>query len=167
MSTDCENAASPGEGPSMRYRASVVFPLIYSALGIVAILGWGTLNEIFVGTVWFLSMPLGFLGLAVAGELSEANMYRALIYPIFLGAVQWVILGLLVDLWLAKRRRLHCHSILWATCPHCGYSLIGNVSGRCSECGALIRGARGAHDIATIGNRPAGNDTANSNTDSP
>jgi hypothetical protein len=57
-------------------------------------------------------------------------------------------MALLPALWLAclQRRRLRQDP---RQCRHCGYSLIGNESGVCPECGAPVRLATGGEDAVT------------------
>jgi uncharacterized paraquat-inducible protein A len=40
--------------------------------------------------------------------------------------------------WKQKRARTAAHRVARGACHHCGYSLVGNVSGVCPECGTPV-----------------------------
>ena len=116
--------------PKLRLRNTFLFPLAYVALfflGIPEPIGGES-------CIWYLSFPLGLLALVVAGgSTGEGSMIVGAFAILFLGATQYVGIGLYVDHWLLKRRLRYLREA--AICPYCGYSLVGNVSGRCPECG--------------------------------
>lgn len=68
---------------------------------------------------------------ADAAEFAEVFMPAiAAVQPIAL----WISLCF-GGLWALAPGLFRLHRIVAATCPNCGYSLQGNVSGRCPECG--------------------------------
>ena len=56
-----------------------------------------------------------------------------------IGLSYGLIAAFLAWLWPVRRRP----SVNGPRCPKCDYSLIGNVSGRCPECGRKIEGSGG------------------------
>jgi hypothetical protein len=69
---------------------------------------------------------------ALLGDAHLGGGWHALIIPF------WTLLAVVATptgvLWLVDRRRIPP-----GHCQHCGYDLTGNISGRCPECGEVVR----------------------------
>lgn len=65
-------------------------------------------------------------------------------------ALTWPLPAIFAIRWRRRRRRISQH-----LCLHCGYSLTGNTSGTCSECGTPIQQSA-PRTVAQIGERGGG-----------
>lgn len=103
-------------------------------------------------TWWFLLIPLD--GVVIFGDfvaLDEMRSpYTAQLFRSEMGYA-WIVACLLA--WNLPLFTLFARVLAWhcsrrpdvalePLCPSCGYSLIGNPSGRCPECGAAVRRER-------------------------
>ena len=87
-----------------RLRAAIQFPSAYLGLMALAFLAAGILGEFPITGVWFLSMPIGLLGVLLSSQIhGEHSMMVGFWIPVLLAPIQWFIVGFLVDYYRCAR----------------------------------------------------------------
>lgn len=86
--------------------------------------------------LWIVDFPASLLywaGQSITYSLDVPWYIHTIVMPAFvtasLGGLQWYLIGR----WIEKRYLTRL--LDWTRCRQCGYSLVGNTSKRCPECG--------------------------------
>ncbi len=113
-----------------------LYLLAGASIGLFAHRPWLSLAVVY-SLAYTLTPSLFFIQITWISS-GPAIVIRALGYSL-LATIPFALFAAWIASRISKRRhaRLHAHEY----CAACGYNLFGNVSGRCSECGARIPGA--------------------------
>jgi hypothetical protein len=88
----------------------------------------------------FLLPPVAAVGLMIALALTAADSLATSTSREWVGVVVCAAVeaALLANVIARRRLRVRLGRVLAGRCPVCGYSLMGNISGVCPECGTTV-----------------------------